>query len=230
MRRTRRGRKLGKSKVSSTVKKYVNKQIHKNIENKIWQLEQDSLLIPYTAGGFATTGYDMLAGLSRGTTESVGLTTGSVRQDMLALQIRARSFRIKGNFYAEAQNNIVRMLIVLDNQASNNTNLSLYSSSLPFDNLILQTEQICSPLNQYKRFKVLKDKIYRISQNATGAWIPFSHSVNLKNMVFKFFPTNASFFELNKRIRVYFIGINDSWTSASNPTVQYTSTFTYEDA
>lgn len=214
------------------VRKIASSVVHRNIENKITCTQKDSELVPYSEGtGFATTGFDLLANLYQGTGQGMVAGDGEVNQGLVGLQFRARYLEIKGNILGYYDNdNLVRILVVEDKQATNNSKLQLFNNSIAFDNLIFQTDQLLSPINKYKRFKVLYDKVHNFGAS-TSRWSPFTIKMNMKNSLYKFFPTTAQgIFELNKRLSIYFIGMNTSFYDTQNPTVQYMSRLTFEDA
>lgn len=235
-RKAYRKRSAPKSKPSKAIKSYVKRQIHKNIENKgtTVQVDYDTMNT-----SFSTTGYDLLANMSRNTNETLVSGNGQVNQGMLGLQVRLRSLVIDWAVFGNALTgqypystcNWGRILVVMDNQASNNTPLELYNNSLAFDNLILQTNHIQSPLQMgKKRYKVLADKHYVISQ-ATHNHIRGKIRVNLKNSLLQYFPTSSSFYELNKKIKLYVVGYNDAGGATQTlPIFQFYSRIQFEDA
>lgn len=221
-----------KKGLARMVRKIASKVVHRNIENKMTCTQVDSQLVDYAEGtGFAITGNDLLEHIYQGASQSLVVGDGEVNQGVVGLQFHARFLEIKGNLLGSPSNhNLVRILVVEDKQASNGQQLQLYNNTLAFDNLIFQTDQLLSPINKFKRFKVLHDKVHNFS-TSTSVWSPFTIRLNMKNELFKYYPTNTSgIYELNKRLRIYFIGINNSFEATSNPTVQYMSRLTFEDA
>jgi hypothetical protein len=222
--------------VPKSVKKYVNKQIHKNIENKGTTVQVDYDVVNTS---FSTTGYDLLANMYRDVDETLVTGNGQVNQGMLGLQCRLRSLNIDYSIFGAgltgqqpyATCNWGRILVVMDNQASNNTALQLYNNASAFDNLILQTNLIHSPFQMNKkRYKVLADRHFMISQ-ATNNHTTGKIRINLKNTLLQYFPTTASFFELNKKIKLYIVGYNDQGGAAGTlPIFQFFSRLQFQDA
>lgn len=221
-----------KKGLARMVRKIASKVVHQNIENKVTCTQVDSQVVDYADGtGFAVNGNDLLANIYQSAGQTLGVGDGEINQGVTGLQFRARYLEIKGNLLGYGDNhNLVRMLVVEDKQASNNTQLQLYNNGIAFDNLILQTDQLMSPINKFKRFKVLYDKMHNFGTSTT-LWNTFNIRINMKNALFKYYPTTTTgIYELNKRLRIYFIGLNTSFTSTQNPTVQYMSRLTFEDA
>jgi len=216
------------------VKRYVNKQIHKNIEDKGTTVQIDNQLI---SDDFTTNGYDLLANMYRGTTEQLVSGNGQVNQGMLGLQVRLRYLDIRFSIFGQPQDagflypttTYSRVMIVMDNQATNNTMLRLYDNTTNFDNLILQTNHIQSPLQlNRKRYKVLYDKIVKTNSTTNNIHVG-KIRVNLKNTLLQYFPTTTAFYELNKRLGFFLVATNDQEFSR-NPTLQFYSRVVFEDA
>jgi len=228
----RRSRKsTGKSKkVSKSVKRYVNKQIHKNIENKQSDYQVDSVTL---GSDLSIAGYDLLDNITQGSSQNLVTGDGEVNQQMAGLQIRCQYLEITATLLNHIANgsSIVRLMVVLDKQASNNTNLGLYSNATAFDNLILQTDQIASPVNGVgkKRFKILYDKFHYVS-NPNKEWKRVKIKIPLDNMLIQYYPTTTSFFALNKKIRFYAVATNGGLDDSTNPSLQFFSRIVYEDA
>jgi len=230
-----RKRKQGKSKSkpSKAVRSYVKKQIHKNIENKGSTVQVNADAIPTV---FTAPPYDLLANMYRSTSETVNTVNGQINQGMLGLQCRLRYLTINWSLMGQPLNNtnpsntsMTRLIIVFDKQATNNTQLSLWGAS-NFDNLILQTNHITSPLQLgVKRYKVLYDKMIKITSAGTNI-ATGKIRINLKNTLLQYFPTTASFFELNKRLQLFVVGTNDQFSIPLQPTLQFFSRVVFEDA
>jgi len=233
-RKSYRKRKINRAKPSKAVKRYVKRQIHKNIENKATTVQIDSQTI---SDDFTTNGYDLLANMYRGTTEQFVSGNGQVNQGMLGLQVRLRSLDIRYSILGQPQNgdfiypttSYTRMMVVMDCQASNNTQLQMYNNATAFDNLILQTNHIQAPLQlNKKRYKVLYDKIIKINSTFNNVHTG-KIRLNLKNTLLQYFPTTATFYELNKRLQFYLVSTNDQDLSRA-PTLQFFSRVQFEDA
>jgi len=223
-----------KAKPSKAIKSYVKRQIHKNIENKsvCLQVNADPVDDDYTS-----VGYDLLANMARGTSETVSTTNGVVNQGMLGLQVRLQklviTYSIMGYNMGLAMpysvSAITRLIVLFDKQASNNTSLELFNTASNFDNLVLQTNHITAPFQQgVKRYKILYNKIVK-QTNAGQNIVTGKISINLKNTLLQYFPTISSFYELNKRLRFFVVGTNDQ-ASTFAPTIQFFSRVTFEDA
>jgi len=237
-RRNRRYRK--KSNVPKNVKKYVKKVVRNNPEVKVHQTQQTLLAV---GNSLAITGQDLLAGLSRGVDESFPLSgAGVVQQEMLGLQFRAKYLTICGHIngntgttYTSApQTTVYRLMVVMDNQASNNTQMELYNNTVAYDNLILQTNLLCSPIympktKQPRRCKVLYDRYFYTNPSSNNTRM-FKININLKDLKMQFFPTTTSFYELNKRLRFYFVQNTDQSQGSVAPWISYISSLSYTDA
>jgi len=223
------------AKPSKAIKNYVKKVIHKNIENKQTTVQIDGVLI---TDDFTGTGQDLMPAMFRGADESLVSGNGQVNQDMLGLQVRLQYLDMRYSIFGQPQDGTApypcttysRLIVVMDKQASNGTNLQLYNNLSAFDNLILQTNHIQAPLQiGVKRYQVLYDKI--IKTNSTSDNIKTGKiRINLKNTLLQYFPTTTNFFELNKRLRFYFVSTNDQGNLSRAPTIQYFSRVVFEDA
>jgi len=222
------------AKPSKAVKRYVAKQIHKNIENKQTTVQIDSQVI---TDDFTTNGYDLLANMFRGVAENLVSGNGQINQGMLGLQVRLRSLDIRYSILGQPQDGnflypttaYTRIMVVMDKQASNNTQLRMYDNSTAFDNLILQTNHIQAPLQlNKKRYQVLYDKIVKINSTTNNVFTG-KIRLNLKNTLLQYFPTTATFYELNKRLAFFQVSTNDQSLSRA-PTLQFFSRVVFEDA
>jgi hypothetical protein len=245
VRRNRSGR-INKSKpkkVNDTIKRYVKRAIHSNIEDKqsIVFANSDSISSSYSAG----LSYDLLANMGRSVSESIvstgGLLPTGVNQGMLGLNVRARYLHIRGTILGPSPGiagpfvpvtSFGRILVVLDEQATNGTPLVLYNGVSFGNQNILEYPQIYSKLmltGGKRRFRVLLDKKYMVNTYKSNCQV-FDYKINLNNMKIDYYPTTSSYYELTKRIKLFIIGTNDNTAFVGPATLQFQSTFVFEDA
>lgn len=225
--RSKRSRPSRRPKVSKQLKTYVKKALVRGEEKKITVVQQDAVSIP--SGVFSTTGIDLLQHMQRGTSESV--TGNTYTQDMLGLQVRLKNLVISGNIMTSNSSigsSMIRLLLVQDNQASNNTALQLFSSTTGYDNLIFQVPHVTSPINKFKRFSVLSQKTIYLDPDIQ-AYKRFSMIVNLKDMLLKYYPTTTTFYELNKKLYLFYIAYDNNG-GLNHTTLQFVSNITFVDA
>lgn len=229
-----------KTKVSKSVKKYVKKVVRAQPEVKVCQRQE----VLHTVGNsLAINGDDLLSNMYRGTTETL-LTSGQgeLVQGMLGLQVRLRRLLIHGHitgftgttYQSAPQTTIFRLMVVLDKQASNNTLPQLFNSASAYDNLVLQTNLLCSPYympatRQPRRFQVLYDKTFTLSSNEKNTKM-FKISIPLKDQILQYFPTSTTFYELNKRLRFFYVENTDQPQGQVQPWISYISSVSYTDA
>lgn len=239
----KRNQKKNKPIVSKSIKKYVSRQLHKNIESKQTNLQEDGVAIPIAEGvGFNQVGYNLLDKLrgasTQGVSQNLVIGDGTVNQEIQGLQFRAQYLEITGTILNNGGSSMVRLFVIQDNQASNATGtLQLYNNTVAFDNLILQTDQFTSPINTFRRFKVLYDRKLMVSDQVNN-WKTFKIRINLKNELFKYYPTQLaippytkSIYELNKSLRFYFTSLNQpDGGDPVQPSIQYFSKVVFEDA
>jgi len=218
--------------LAKMVRNIAKQVVHRNIENKQVCTQTDTLTL---SSSLNTTGYDMLANIAQGAGQAVNTTDGQVQQRIVGLQFRAKYLEFTCTFLNHITNgsSIIRLMFVIDKQATNDDNLLLYSGSSDFGDLILQTDQIGSPLNGVgaKRYKVLYDKFHYLS-NPMKEWKRVHLRIPLKNQVFQYYPTavSSTLYELTKRLKMFCVATNGGLDDDTNPTIQYFSRVVYEDA
>ena len=187
------------------------------------------------------TFHDLLTNIYRGDTETI--TGDTFIQGMSGLQIRVKRIRITGNLqmastpvtYTNLGAN-VRMLMVLDNQASNNTALVPWASGSAYDNLVFKNGYVLSQINDVgttrhrKRFRVLLDKHVKMSN--LGDNLSVRININKKvNIPVEYYPTTTTFSAVNTKILFLILSTDNSGnTAATNVYASWESTVYYTDS
>lgn len=229
----RRYRKRNTKSVKS-IKKIVKSVIHQQTEDKHVDTITMSQVMEYN---FASNGINLLQGIERGTDESI-FANGSMNQKMLGLRIRLRRCVITGSILGANDNthtNIYRLIVCYDLKPQE-TPLMLFGDPTAvlgtnsYNSNLLQVEQITSPMNFIRsRYKVLYDSKVKAFSSSAVNYHTFRISIPMKDQVIQYFPTEASFYEGNKKLLFFWLALNEVGTD-HNPTIQYYSRVTYEDA
>lgn len=213
--------------------------------------ETNVAMVDFTNASGQVSGIDLMQNLQQGT----GYDDTNGTYYFTGLSVNVLGIDIKGHISMPAIDNEVvnydglgcinRLMVVIDNQASNNTILQLYNSTSAQDNLILYNNQIESQcwnsppfksLNrakkQERRFTVLYDKTIRLSLDG-GA--PPMHSFHIrkrfpKGLKFQYYPSLSGDGYYNKRIYfIYTTQNNQGYSSVTVSRITYTSLLWFND-
>ena len=216
--------------MAKMIKKVAQRVFNKNVEDKQANYQEDGVQVGQTT---SITGVDLLSNLYQGTGQITNLTDGQITQGFSGLQFRGKSLHLSVSLLGQLNSGTssTRLCVVLDKQATNPTALSLYNPTNTFDDNVLQTDQFYSPYTAIgtRRFKVLYDKVVIMSGNNVNAR-RLNIRIPLKNTLFQYLPNGSSFSALNKVLRFYWCGFNESGQTAQQPSIQFFSRMIYQDA
>lgn len=226
-------------------KKEIVKLIKKEIkeDEQIYQVQNEVRASLITPNIYSNNGIDLLANAARGSGES--FTSDLTNQEARGLNVRLQRVLVKGwatIVYSGASNldstsYILRVDLVVDEQASQGNNLVPYASATGLDNVIWMNNDIKSGFNHLARgktgdggrFRVLKSMTRKLNYFQSQI-VEIDMNINLRNMLYTYYPTTPSYFELQKRLLLFVTCGGIGAATPVNVSVTWTSTVTFTNA